>query len=188
MRTPACCAVILSTALFTAPASAQEVDSLGGRFGASVIDSTMLPSPSLAWGLSFTATVVPVAVALLSHSEAANVVAGAGVLMGPAAGYFYGGCVGRGVQGILLRTAAVGAGVGIIASWDPHSEVVDAGLVYALIGLAAFVSIDALYDIGMVSEHVRVRNEVRRSLGLEPTLRMAADGTPMMGVTIRTGK
>jgi len=89
------CLVILSCALFARPGSAaQESDSLTSRFEGSAIDSTTLPSPGVAWGLSVAATVVPVAVTLLAPSEQANIVAGAAVLVGPATGYFYGGCAG----------------------------------------------------------------------------------------------
>ena len=144
-----------------------------------------LPSPTFARGLSLACTLVPVAAALLDV-PGGETAAAAGAFIGPAVGYFYGGCTGRGVQGILIRggIAVVGVGVMVGAAAYGHLEETPDDYPYAIAGVGILFAASTVYDIAVVRHHVHKRN-VERRLGFEPTMRVASDGTLMTGIALR---
>jgi hypothetical protein len=148
-----------------------------------------LPSPETAAAISAVSTLAPIAVwAIHPSPETATAVSG-GVLLGPALGYFYGKVAVRGVQGILLRAGAATLGVAIAASDLGHPQTSDFALtplgVGALLVGAIVVAGSAFYDVGVVGNHVERRNGIRSPrIGMVPTVRIAGDGTPMVGVTV----
>jgi|KBSSwiStaDraftv2_1062776.scaffolds.fasta_scaffold1093266_2 hypothetical protein len=174
------------------PALAEEADGLATpREAIFTVNpkSDSLPSPGMAMALSMGATLIPIGAALTTGHGAAYTAAGVGILVGPSFGYFYGDCAGRGITGIMIRGGATAVGWGVALAAGQYGDIdnVPPGYFYAVLGAAILIGADALYDMGAVGEKVRQRNQVRRSLSLEPTLRMAADGTPMVGVTLRPG-
>jgi hypothetical protein len=46
----------------------------------------------------------------------------------------------------------------------------------------------ALYDVGVVANHAERQNRIRSTrIGMVPTVRIAGDGTPVVGVTVPLG-
>jgi hypothetical protein len=84
-----------------------------------------LPSPDAAATISAVSTLGPVVVWAFHPSPPTATAAGAGVLLGPALGYFYGGVASRGVQGVLLRAGAATLGIAIVASDLGHPQASD---------------------------------------------------------------
>jgi hypothetical protein len=144
-------------------------------------------SPATAFALSAAATLAPILIAGSEGSSAqAAGYAACGILIGPAAGYFYGGCGRRGVSGIAVRSGLVVAGLAVaFASVDQQSDF-PGGLQWVVTGAVAATCV-ALYDIGMVAEHVERRNLRIQGARVGPAVRFAADGTPWLGVTVSTG-
>jgi hypothetical protein len=180
--------VILSMVLVGSEASAAaEPDSVHKAPAVFVVHHAgdSLPSPGTALLLSAGATLIPVAAALLDvpGGEAA---AAAGAFIGPAVGYFYGGRTGRGVQGILIRGGIAVVGVAVAvggAAYGGFEETPD-DYPYAIAGVGILFAASAIYDTAVVERHVQKRNLERR-LTLEPTMRIASDGTVMTGMTLR---
>lgn len=74
-------------------------------------EAARLPSPGKAQTLSIISTLAPMAaggilLAAGDEGDVSAIVIGTGAVLGPAIGYFYGGSAGRGVGGILIRSAA----------------------------------------------------------------------------------
>ncbi len=146
----------------TATAQVNPLDTLSFR----------LKSPGRALGISGTCTIMPVAAGLMwaSSGEDSDMTGPAillmsGIMVGPSAGYFYGDCGERGVQGLALRTGimaltmaaggfAAGRGSDAAMSYDGMA----AGLAVAALGLGV-ITVHSLYDIGKVSSTVENRNQ-----------------------------
>ena len=129
-----------------------------------------IPSPSTAWKLSLWSTLVPTTGALLvgkgDDYVTADILITAGIFLGPATGYFYGHCSGRGVTGMLIRMGTAGATAGLAAviiessdeeGWDALGQVVLAGGIIA-IGIT-LIAVEAIHDIHHVKFEVRDRNK-----------------------------
>lgn len=116
------------------------------------------PSPRAATAISVASTLAPCALGALSfvndEPETGWVLASAGVLLGPATGYLYGGLPGRGLAGIGLRAGSGLIGlVGVGASLDEYDGSTG-GIVLATIG-AAGVAVSTGLDLARVGRHVR---------------------------------
>jgi hypothetical protein len=94
------------------------------------------------------------------------VIIASGVIFGPSAGYFYGGCGGRGLGGILFRVGT-GAATLIAARAAARASASDeffdyseiyAGLTVGAIG-AGIIVFHAMYDLTNVKKVVRKHNE-----------------------------
>ena len=129
-----------------------------------------LKSESTAKSWSLWATVIPTTVGVIvggnDNIVAANILVGTGILLGPATGYFYGGCAGRGAKGILIRAVTGGVAAAIAISVANSSDKKDfSDLTYgmAAIGIgglgAAVVTYEIIYDIAHVRSEVRARND-----------------------------
>jgi uncharacterized membrane protein YgdD (TMEM256/DUF423 family) len=133
-------------------------------------------SPSTAVSYSMAGTFVPAGIGLLAarsggNSYFAGAMIGTGFILGPGAGYIYGGESGRGIKRALGRTVVGGTffALGFLlnessdsgnepdAEFSPVPEI-PAGVPFLLIG-GAFVVIHAVYDITVVDNHVRKHNE-----------------------------
>jgi hypothetical protein len=187
MRSIATPWLTLGLTLFVSTASAQDADSLQGRPAMPVHSGLhdSLPSPTFARDLSLACTLVPVAAALLDV-PGGETAAAAGAFIGPAVGYFYGGCTGRGVQGILIRGGIAVVGVAVAvggAAYGGFEETPD-DYPYAIAGVGILFAASAIYDIAVVGRHVQKRN-VEHRLSFEPTMRVASDGSLMTGITLR---
>lgn len=143
-------------------------------------------SPSKAVSYSLAGTIVPAGIGLLAVKSGddgyfAGAMIGTGLIMGPCAGYIYGGESGRGIKRALGRTMAGGAffalGFLLNSSSDSGNEPdgefspvpeIPAGAPFFLIG-SAFVVIHAVYDIAAVDNHVRKHN---KKLGGEKQVRI----------------
>jgi hypothetical protein len=87
-----------------------------------------------------------------------------GLILGPSAGYFAGGCPERGLSGILLRTATAGLTVGIVAvaaNAAKDDEFLDfsniaAAVTFGAVGATAIL-FEAAYDISHVKQAVRLQ-------------------------------
>src|SRR5262245_6056134 len=150
---------------------------------ASAVTPANQRSPGTALALSALGTCAPLMIGAAGNGEHLAGYAAAGILVGPSIGYFYGDCPGRGLAGILFRGGIVAASFGVVlASSQGTSDLPPA---FALIPLSvAIASVAALYDVGMVSSHVEKRNRsLANHAAIAPTLWVAKDGTPMVGVT-----
>jgi len=132
-------------------------------------DSIALKSPFLAFALSAVVTGVPVGIGI-SRWEGDNaasfwLVTG-GLILGPSAGYIYGGEWGRGLGGAGIRLGIAvcsflvmgGAATG---GWGALHDMIVVGV----IGSAAVV-VAALYDVFAVGPYISEKNSVRRVFGL----------------------
>jgi len=92
-----------------------------------------------------------------------------GIFLGPSAGYFYGGCPGRGVKGVLLRVGT-GALTAVAASAAASSYESDEALDFSGIAAAATVGaigsgmilIEAIIDIAKVKGAIE-KNNIERT-------------------------
>lgn len=146
-------------------------DSAGGT---SRPDARTWRSPGTAARLSLLATMAPLFLGLpaTKNEGGAAVVGGAlaltGVVLGPAAGYYYGGCDRRGATGIVVRAglSALGAIAATQAEWptlDLWGTGGDSGNAAAFLTVSAFALVFShmIYDLAQVSHTVRLENERR---------------------------
>ena len=146
-------------------------------------------SPGTAFATSLLSTAVPVGVGLAHNDNLYKVsLISAGILFGPAAGYWTGGAASRGWKGVAFRGLVVGgtaAAVYTICSidecniFDDGQDATTTALVVTLLGGALIVG-SSIIDIVEAPEHVRRANEARRgaTLSLSPVV------VPMDGGTI----
>lgn len=152
-------------------------------------------SETSAFWLSFGTTTVPLIVAIASASDgdgmdsAAGLTAAAGLYLGPATGYWYGGASGRGWKGVALRTGVgLGATLMIVAIcsggcplWGDDSGATGAAGAVGLAAAAVILISDAV-DIANVTKHVRRRNEELRDRFTRQTrVRLAPAVSPANG-------
>jgi len=147
-------------------------------------------SPARAALLSAGATLVPVAVGLgiianTSHNAAGGIVAGSGVLLGPAAGYFDSGLTGRGTRGLALRFAAATLGItaGLATAASVHGgDIADySGAFIVVMAGAGTAMILAVADCSLVASDVA--RAQRASVSLAPTV--LPSGGAGLGFTVR---
>jgi len=129
-----------------------------------------MKSPGMATALSLLGTVIPIGASFVVDGEDSGALAGSlflgGALVGPALGYSYAGETGSAFKGIGLRTAVLGATVGLAAAiCSGGCDIVfgsdggaDAAVAIILGGLVA-TGILAGRDIARVDDAVRARNE-----------------------------
>lgn len=154
------------------------------------------PSESKAFKLSLIATIAPVVagMALMPKSDVENkstvipsAFIGAGIIIGPSVGYFYGDCGKRGGTGIAIRVGTLLATAGalsmVVAAHENDSYLDALGPFVLVVGTGAgIIIVDVIYDIahvrGAVWDHkvqsVAVRPRVfgpSRAPGLELSLR-----------------
>lgn len=143
-------------------------------------------SPGSAALWSAAATLVPIgagaALALNHHETAGVIVASSGLVLGPSAGYFAAGIAGRGMRGLLLRTAFSSLGAGMVASAasDHSFDSIGAGVA----GLAAGVgvtSILAIVDCALVAREVD--RAAHPSVSLAPA--MNRDGDAQVALRVK---
>jgi len=181
-------ATILFGLLLSAPASALSADTdstitLHSEWpGAARADR---PRPGTAVAISVCTTLIPIAVGAFLPGDERAVAVASGVFVGPVPGYFYGGVSGRGCLGLLLRVGVATAGLAAAAATmqDSYDFALSPTGALALAAAGLFVCGDALFDAGVVGEHVARRNA--RLGSVEPTMRVASDGTLMAGMTLR---
>lgn len=142
------------------------------------------PRPGGATAISLGSTLLPCAagVALFATDspELAWTLTAPAVLVGPAAGYFYGGLPGRAFTGIGIRAGVAVVGLLGVGSMFDESNDSRGGAVLALlatVGLAGSVAI----DLALVGRDVRERNQ-RRGVALVPW--RSREGAP--GLALRT--
>lgn len=143
-------------------------------------------SPGRAFGISLAATAAPIAAGLLHNSDIYRFgLISAGIMIGPAAGYWTGGVAGRGWKGIGFRglilgaTAATVVGICTIDRCDIFEDEQDAtvvALVVTLLGGAVIVG-SSIIDIVEAPAHVRRANESRLKLSLAPVISPMDGGT-----------
>lgn len=135
------------------------------------------------------ATLVPLAIAIpLGNAaddgpalDAARALVVSGLVLGPAAGYWYGDRAARGTLGAVLRAGVLVATIAAVdddEEWDIAADVLG-----VLIGTGVTAA-SATWDIVFVHRHVRNRN---RALGLEATLvpSLGPDGEPRCVLSVR---
>ncbi len=129
-------------------------------------------SPRKAFGYSVGATLIPVAIAVAGNGRFGLAVAG--IVVGPSAGYFYGGCGKRGFAGVLFRGGMLAASLPL-ARWagqssDDEGEWAGFGEAMTVVGVAAvFICVDAAYDVFHVERAVTERNDrIAKSVALIP--------------------
>lgn len=123
----------------------------------------IFPSPQTATWLSVGVTLAPLALRSFSGSGAdpyGGSLATLALLVGPAAGYWYGGVPGKAWPGLLIRTgglliASAGA-VGCLG--DLYVTTCSSGETAAMFGGALIVVGSAIYDIATVGKKVRDHN------------------------------
>jgi hypothetical protein len=156
-----------------------------------------LKSPGTAARLSLLTTLVPFVVGLrLTNSEGTagkigGTAAAAGVLFGPAVGYFYGDCRGRGISGVAIRggLAVIGTIAAAHAEWPSLIGSEDKGNNAATIAVIAFsaVLVDMTVDLALVSGTVRRANDRRSQerVSFTPATRRSDGSTgPSIGLTV----
>jgi hypothetical protein len=128
-----------------------------------------MKSPGMATTLSLLGTIVPIGTSFAfgeGQEGLASVLFLGGLLVGPSLGYFYAGEMGSAFKGIGLRTAVLGATVGLAAAvCSGGCDIVfgsddgaDAAVAILLGGLVA-TGILAGRDVARVDNSVRARNE-----------------------------
>lgn len=147
-------------------------------------------SPLRATLLSLGATAVPIATGAIltgntSHNLEGGILIGAGVLLGPAVGYFDAGLRGRGTTGLLLRfgvtTVSFGAAT-IVASSTRGGDIEDlAGAYILVLGGAALTTVLAAADCALVGSDVA--RAKKASVSLAPAV--TAPGAPGVALTVR---
>jgi hypothetical protein len=148
-------------------------------------------SPGQAFTVSLLATAAPIAAGLLQNKDGLRYgLISAGIMIGPAAGYWTGGAAGRGWKGIGFRGILVGAtaaavyGICNIDRCDIFEDEEDAtvvALVVTLLGAGA-IAASTVIDIVEAPAHVRAANEARRASGV--TLSLAPLILPSDGGTL----
>jgi hypothetical protein len=125
-------------------------------------------SPAKARSFSALGTVAPIGIGVLSavsgNGAGSVILIGGGIILGPSAGYFYGGVGRRGWQGAAIRFCATGLATYSLEqsiSASLRSDDDNAGDLWGLVFLGASVVLvaDIIYDISAVNDHVRSRNE-----------------------------
>lgn len=181
------------------------------RYMDSLSAARHLPSPSTAKWVSYGSTLIPIAAGLLinaaqqdggtsqggdsesDHHIVSGILIGMGLLIGPSAGYVYGGCTRRGARGVLIRGIA-GTAAGLTAYTIAESSEDDAfpdmsGLAgtLAMVGLGVGVMAwDAVHDLRSVESTVRAQNSKRlaTTVSLAPGI-LPTSGTPVLIVQVR---
>lgn len=185
------------------PTGREGVPVAGFADNAATRDSLGLKSPGAAFRMSLAGTLVPFLGAVLftgntndenadSPSPAAGVLATGGMVLGPALGYFYGGCTRRGLVGIGIRTGllAVAAYAASKAEWPtigvlgPGEEGNAAAGITILAATALAVS--AVVDLARVSGTVRRENDRRAYAAtmVAPTVRALKSGGVAVGLRV----
>jgi hypothetical protein len=111
-----------------------------------------------------------------------------GVLVGPSAGYIYGGCPVRGIGGIAFRTGIAAVGALTVREIYKSSNIpwsnegVVPMVLISVVGTSS-VAISAIYDLAKVKDCVRERNETKAgsTLIIEPRY-FAASNAAGIGV------
>lgn len=158
-------------------------------------------SPGKASRISLLATLAPLFIGLpatKSEGGAADLggaLALTGVVLGPAAGYYYGGCDRRGATGIAIRAglSALGAIAATQAEWptlDLWGTGGDSGNAAAFLTVSAFALVFShmIYDLAQVSHTVRLENERRgrRPPSATPVLSAPFESpAPAVGLCVR---
>jgi len=167
-----------------------------------------LKSEQAAFTLSLASTVLPVALGGVMMAvgdtdsgvgTAGSLIAGLGLYLGPATGYWYGGASGRGWRGFGIRfgTAMV-AGAALYAicgagDSDCSIVVADEGTTAAasVVALAAtgVILFSAIWDVAKVKSHVREANEAKlanhgASLSVMPVVNPFDGGSAGLVATI----
>lgn len=173
------------------------------------LDRPALKSEKTALTLSLATTVLPVALggvmmalgdAESGVSTAGSLIAGLGLYLGPATGYWYGGASGRGWKGFGIRFGtALAAGVALYAicvggDSDCSIAVEDEGTTAAagVVALAAtgVILFSAIWDIAKVKSHVRKANDEKLAehgarLSVIPVLNPLDGGSAGLVASIR---
>ena len=145
------------------------------------------PSPGVAALLSNAAVALPIIASTQvakhadtrtrNHAEYALV--SAAVVAGPAIGYLYGGCAGRGLRGAAVRAAGVGAIAGLAAG-APSLGDAAAGLIVPVGIFGVIVAGSAIWDMATVGNTVAARNRARLHAGAAPF-----SGAPALVIELR---
>lgn len=142
------------------------------------------PSPGTATWISLGSTLVPCAAGtalfVSDNPEAGWSLAAAGVMLGPAAGYLYGGRTGRGLAGVGIRAGASVVGVLGVGSMFDETNDSWGGAIVAL-AAAAGIATSMVVDLALVGRDVRRQNE-RRSVALVPW--RSREGAPGLAVSV----
>jgi hypothetical protein len=145
-------------------------------------------SPGTAFATSLLATAVPVGVGFAHNDNLYKVsLVSAGILFGPAAGYWTGGAASRGWKGVAFRGLVVGATAATVYAicnidecniFDDGQDATTTALVVTLLGGALIVG-SSIIDIIEAPAHVRAANEARRgiTLSLSPVIIPTDGGT-----------
>lgn len=146
-------------------------------------------SPGMAFATSLLATAVPVGVGLAHNDNLYKVsLISAGMLFGPAAGYWTGGAAGRGWKGVAFRGLVVGGTAAAVFAlcnidecdiFDDNDDATAVAFAMTLLGAGA-IAASSIVDILAVPDHVRAANEERAngvSLSLGPVLLPTNGGT-----------
>jgi hypothetical protein len=162
-----CCLLFTASAARGAETSA--LAESGREAAESMVSTGSEKSETAAVWLSTAGLVLPVATGLVlaAHSAGTNqseigaTLVGAGLLLGPSVGYFYGGCAQKGWIGIAIRGGLAVVTIAAMAatgwgSGDIGFYIIVGGAGLVLIGLQAF------YDCFAVASCVRHHNESSR--------------------------
>lgn len=138
-------------------------------------------TPGTAATVSLLATAVPTALGYASRSPGLTM---AGLLVGPATGYWVGGAPDRGWRGVGIRAGATLVGSVVVAAawgddWTPSGGATAAGL--GFLGVLTYLVVD---DISEVDDVIATRNgeraaaaRQRASLDLAPVVSPTNGGT-----------
>lgn len=129
------------------PANGQETPAFPGLQQASA-GPARLPSESTAATLSWIVTGASFVMLFMPDTTVATLGA-IGTLLGPSLGYSYGGCVGRGLLGLLLRVGVDLVAIGVAYEKD------DPGVGAAMIGVIVGATV---LDAALVKSTVRKHN------------------------------
>lgn len=200
---PAACFAI---GLLLAAAPAFAGASITKPFGVAHRDSMGpdgLPSPQLAARLAANNTIAPVIAGSLGAVVGAAggsphlvllgaAFVGAGIVIGPSAGYRYGDVRGHGMRGVAVRTALiVGVPIVVGALADPSGQTDEerfARNFYGAVGGVGLAAVVAVWDIARVEDSVRRRNEAVKAAAVSFVPAVAPfSGSPGFAVTVALG-
>ena len=155
-------------------------------------------SPGSALAVSALATAGPVVAGILADDEGLQLaLVSAGLIFGPATGYWTGGASARGWKGLRFRGIVLGATAATIGGictvgdcqlYGTDDSAVAAVILVGLVG-SAVITISSIVDIAEVPAHVRRANEARGpdgvTLSLAPVLLPTNGGTIGMSGSLR---
>ena len=170
------------------------LDSLRARAGGQPAEPARdLPSPVGAQWIAVGATAIPLGLGLAAAgmSEAGGspapglVLGGLGVVLGPVAGYAYGGVGPHALPGVLLRGAFVG-GTAVTAGQALGGVIEGGGTAIVVLSVAFLAATTIAYavDVAHLGSTVREHNEnaaTMRAIGW----RVSGGGSPALAVEVR---